>query len=116
MPKRIDSSIDMEILQDIALGMTNRSIAAKYNVSPSYVSKVSTGKKTMNIHIPNLKSILAEDFEVYEDDITSVMTTMHDKKVLVNPTDVETFIKAQITKSLVRAKVYSEILKRFKGE
>ena len=116
MPKRIEANIDMSILQDIATGMQNKDIAVKYNVSRSYVSKVLTGRKLIDMQIPDLKSILQEDFEVYEDDITSIIETIHNKKILVNHTDVVTFIEAQITKSLVRAKVYSEILKKVKGE
>lgn len=52
MRKRIDAETDYNILADIALGLTSKEIAKKYNVSISYVSKVRTGRKKINVYIP----------------------------------------------------------------
>ena len=51
MAKKISTSIDIKILEDLGLGLSNKDIAVRYGVSPSYVSKLKTGKKTLNFHI-----------------------------------------------------------------
>lgn len=51
--------MDLEILALLANGMTHKQIAEHLNVSPSYVSKVKTGKKTnYNIVVdPQLQNV-----------------------------------------------------------
>lgn len=50
---RIDTQTDLKILADLALGYKNKDLAVKYNVSPSYVSKLKTGRKQLNVRIIN---------------------------------------------------------------
>ena len=117
LPRRIGINTDMQILADIALRtMTNKEIAAKYGVSPSYVSKLSTGKKELDIHVPEPHKIMSEDFTAYEDDVDAVMAFIEQRKVLVSEEDVVKFLQQQITKSVVRIKIYSELIKKYKGE
>lgn len=52
MPQRIDAETDYNILADIALKVPYKDIAKKYGVSLSYVSKVKTGKKRIEVYIP----------------------------------------------------------------
>ena len=46
--------MDLDILQDLALGLKQKEIAIKYDVSPSYVSKVKRGLKEIDIVIPQV--------------------------------------------------------------
>lgn len=50
---RIDTQIDLKILADLALGYKNKDLAVKYGVSPSYVSKLKTGRKQLNVRVIN---------------------------------------------------------------
>lgn len=52
MRKRISAETDYNILADISLGLTSKEIAKKYGVSVSYVSKVRTGRKKIEVYIP----------------------------------------------------------------
>lgn len=52
MRKRISAEVDYNILADLALGKTSKEIAKKYGVSVSYVSKVRTGRKKIEVYIP----------------------------------------------------------------
>jgi transcriptional regulator with XRE-family HTH domain len=52
MRKRISSKTDYNILADVSLGLTSKEIAKKYGVSVSYVSKVRTGRKKIEVYIP----------------------------------------------------------------
>lgn len=57
MKQRIDAVTDFNILADIALGIPAKDIAAKYNVSVSYISKVKTGRKKVDVYIPEQTKI-----------------------------------------------------------
>lgn len=52
MRKRIDAKTDFDILADLALGLTSKEVSEKYKVSISYVSKVRTGRKKIDVYIP----------------------------------------------------------------
>lgn len=116
MPRRIDAETDMQILADISLGMIYKDVAEKYNVSASYISKLTTGKKVPNIKVPIPAKILDEGFETYETDIDAIINYIDTKKVLVSNTDVVKFLQAQIHRSVVRIKIYAELIKKYKGE
>lgn len=107
----------MQILADVAMRtMTNKEIAAKYGVSPSYVSKISTGKKVLDIHVAEPSKVIDDDFTAYEDDIDAVLALVEQRKVLVSNDDIVKFLRQQITKSVVKIKIYSELIKKYKGE
>lgn len=52
MRKRISAKTDYDILADIALGVPPKEIATKYKVSVSYISKIKTGRKKIDVYIP----------------------------------------------------------------
>lgn len=68
---RISAETDVAILKDLALGLTQKEIAKKHNVSTSYVSKVNTGKKKINVHIPEQVKAQGE-LIYYESDINKL--------------------------------------------
>lgn len=51
MPKKINTATDIRILEELALGIANKEIAERYNVSPSYVSKLKMGRKNIDFHL-----------------------------------------------------------------
>lgn len=116
MPRKISADIDMQILTDISLGMIYRDIAKKYNVSPSYISKLSSGKKKPNIRIPEPSKILDEGFETFENDIDAIMDYITKKRVFVTDQDITKFLHSQVHKAIVRIKVYLELIKKYEGK
>jgi transcriptional regulator with XRE-family HTH domain len=116
MPKRITADVDMQILADVGLGVLYKDVAKKYKVSASYISKLATGKKVPDIHIPAPIKLLDEGVEAYESDIEAIVDLISKRQVFINNTDIEKYLKAQITRSAVRVKVYSQLLKKYKGE
>ena len=73
MPKKIDAKTDFEILADLALKMSYKDIAKKHGVSLSYVSKVKTGKKKIDVYIP--EGLLEESkLMQYRTDVDSLVT------------------------------------------
>jgi transcriptional regulator with XRE-family HTH domain len=71
MRQRISARVDYEILADIALGESAKDIAKKHNVSISYVSKIKTGRKKIDVYIP--ESIQTSNkIAYYASDITAL--------------------------------------------
>lgn len=116
MPRRISAETDMQILADVGLGMLHKDVATKYGVSASYVSKLTTGKKVPYIHIPAPSKIIDEDFEIYEEEIEAIISNITQKKILVNNDDVIKFLQTQINRSVIRVKLYLELMKKYKGD
>ena len=56
MPQKILPKVDMDIIMELSIGTKNSVIAKKYNVSPSYVSKIKRGKKNIEVPINPLKN------------------------------------------------------------
>jgi hypothetical protein len=115
MPKRISAEIDMQILADVGLGMLNKDVAVKYRVSPSYVSKLSLGKKVPDIHISKPTTMVDQSIDVNAATIQDIETIISDNPVLASKEEVEKFLKNKIEKSIVHAKLYIDLLKMFKG-
>lgn len=115
MPKRISADIDMQILADVGLGMLNKDVAVKYQVSPSYVSKLSLGKKVPDIHIPKPTTVIDQSIDVNLATIRDIETIISDNPVIASKDEVEKFLKNKIDKSIVHAKLYIDLLKMFKG-
>lgn len=114
MPSKVQASIDLKIYELLALGLSNKDIATRLGVSPSYVSKIKTGKKTPNIHIVQPTMIKDEFFEVYNTDMDELLMFLSDKKLIVSDSDIIEYLTVQMKKALVRAKMYQEILRRIK--
>lgn len=68
MRQRISARVDYNILADIALGLPAKEIAAKYKVSVSYISKIKTGRKKIDVYIPEGVKV-ANKLAYYESDI-----------------------------------------------
>jgi DUF1365 family protein len=116
MPKRISADIDIAILTDIGLGLPYKDIAVKHNVSASYVSKVANGKKVPDIHVPEPSKTLDDDIETFTDDIEAVSELLGRRKVVADKKSVEEYLKTQLYRTIVRAKIYVELLKKYKGD
>ena len=112
--KKISPQIDLEILEGLAAGISNKELAKMYNVSPSYISKVKNGKKVPYIHITNPTMIKDEFFEVYNTDMTEILSYLDSKDVIVNKKDIIEYLEVQMKKSIVRAKMFQDILRRLK--
>lgn len=72
--------MDLKILQDLGMGHKNKDIAERYDVSPSYVSKIKRGKKDLYIPV-----------------------------TIIDNSDVS-FIKNKITSLRMELKMYEELL------
>ncbi|MFA6660520.1 MAG: hypothetical protein WCS62_02800 [Bacilli bacterium] len=116
MPRRISAETDMQILADVGLGMLHKDVAVKYGVSASYVSKLTSGKKIPYIHIPEPSKIIDEEFEIYEDEVEAIINNISKKKILVSNGDVIKYLQTQINRSVIRIKMYLELIKKYKGE
>lgn len=115
MPRRIDAEIDMKILADVGLGMLYKDVAAKYNVSPSYITKLTSGKKALNIRVPEPAKVLTDDIEAYEDDIDAIVEFIEQRKVLVTNDAIVKYLNAQITRAAIRIKIYTKLLNKYKN-
>lgn len=116
MPRKISADIDMQILADIGLGMIYKDVAAKHGVSPSYITKLTSGKKTPDIRIPEPTKLMSEDFESFKNDIDDIVNYIDKKRVLVSNDDVIKFLRTQVHKSVVRIKIYLELINKYEGE
>ena len=99
MPQRISPQVDLQILTLLADGYTNKQIAEKLNVSPSYVSKVKNGKKTSYIPIagPTLN----------KEDMINNYTDMSDE-------DLIKYLNTQIECAYSQIQLYETIIRRIK--
>ena len=111
--QKIPVTTDLSILQDLAANYTCREIAIKHGVSPSYVSKIKSGKKNLNIHVSNPTVIKDEFFEVYNSDLIDLIGYLEDKDLIVEKKDIVEYLEVQMKKSIIRAKMFQEILRRY---
>lgn len=114
MPKRINAEIDMQILADIGLGMLYKNAAIKYNVSPSYISKLASGKKIPDIYVTPTPTPEIIKSALSEDSIADVIKYIEEHIELDDKT-VENYLKQQISNSTLRIKLFSTILNKYKG-
>lgn len=113
--KKISPEIDLQILEGLAAGYNNKQLADLYKVSPSYVSKLKNGKKVPYIHVTNPTMIKDEYFEVYNTDLTDILAYISCKDLIVDKKEIIEYITIQMQKSIIRAKMYQEILRRIKN-
>lgn len=113
--KKISPEIDLEILEGLAAGYSNKQLAELYKVSPSYVSKLKTGKKVPYIHVANPTLIKDEYFEVYNTNLTEVLAYLECKDLIVNKREIIEYLEVQMQKAVIKAKMYQEILRRLKN-
>lgn len=115
MPKRINAEIDMQILADVGLGMLNKDVAVKYGVSASYISKLSLGKKVPDIHIPKPDKLDTSNINVNLSTIKEIESIISQNQVIAGNNQIEKYVQDEIDKSIIKAKVFIELLKIFKG-
>lgn len=112
MATKIKADIDIKIIEALASGLPNKEIADMYGVSPSYISKIKTGKKIPYIHMVNPTLIRDEFFEVYNTPLSEVLGYLNAKDLLVDKNSIVEYIEIQMKKAIIQAKMYQEILKR----
>jgi len=115
MPKRISAEIDMQILADVGLGMLNKDVALKYGVSASYISKVSLGKKVPDIHIPKPDKLDMSNIDVNLSTIKEIEKIISQNQVIAGSSQIEKYVQDEIDKSIIKTKVFIELLKTYKG-
>lgn len=113
---KIPVQTDLLIIQDLASGYSNKETAKRNGVSTSYVSKVKLGKKDLNIHVSNPTLVKDEFFEVYNEDLTDVLRYLNTKEVIINKRDILEYLEVQLKKAIIKAKMFQEILRRFKND
>ena len=113
--KKIAPEIDLKILEGLAAGYNNKQLAEIHSVSPSYVSKLKNGKKVPYIHVMNPTLIKDEFFEVYNTELNEILAYLECKEVIVDKKDITEYLDTQLKKHIIRAKMYQEILRRFKN-
>lgn len=116
MPRRISADIDVQILTDIGMGVMNKDVALKYGVSASYVSKLSLGKKLPYINVPVANKARVDTIDVYENDITEIQELIKQRRILTSKDEVLNYLEEQAKKHIVRAKIYTDLIKKYKGE
>lgn len=114
MPKRIPADTDYNILADIALGVPAKLIAKKYNVSIPYVSKIKTGRKKINVYIPEQTKI-ANQFAYYASDIEALSEFLKTSPMSIDKTEHDS-LDALIIQKLTELKVLLKLRKTIKGE
>lgn len=116
MKKKITPDIDMQIIAALSTSLTNKEIALMYGVSPSYVSKLKTGKKVPYIHIAEPSLIKDEFFEIYNADMVDILMYLEGKELFVSKQELIEYLTVQMKKSIIQAKMYQNILRRIKNE
>ena len=114
--KKITPQTDLEILQGLAAGYSNKELSVMYKVSPSYISKLKNGKKIPYIHVTNPTLIKDEFFEVYNTDLIEVIAYLDSKDLIVNKKDIIEYLEVQMQKNVISAKMFQEILRRMKND
>jgi len=89
MRQRISSSIDYNILADIALGKESaKELATKYGVSVSYISKIKTGRKKIDVCIPE-QVVMANRLAFYASDIDKLSEFLKTEPLSLKDADLD---------------------------
>lgn len=112
MPRRISPEIDMQILAEAGHGVPHKDIAQKYNVSPSYVSKLCTGKKRPEIYIP--KNDNPE--HSFNDEIEEIADLVGRRAVFASNKAAIAFVKNQLAGLIKLARIYVATIKELEKE
>ena len=116
MPQKKSQEIDNNILLALALGESNKSIAQRFNVSTSYVSKVKTGKKIPSCKVADPTLITDGIFTIENKDIEQLTIMLNNKDVIVNKQDIIKYVESKMKEHLVNAKICQLILNNMKGD
>lgn len=103
MKQRITAQVDFNILADLSLGVAAKDIAKKYGVSISYVSKVKTGRKKIEVYIPEqIKE--ANRLGYYKSDVDKLMEFFESTPLSLQTGETET-LDGLIIQKLAELKV-----------
>lgn len=114
--KRIDPETDVAIIMEFSNGTLNKDIAEMFNVSPSYVSKLKTGKKAPRIHVSNVDVLHDARLTTNKTDIEAVLTYVMELDTLVTRAQIISFLEDKLNYVVIQVKIYQELLKKYKGE
>lgn len=114
MRQRIDAKTDYNILADLALGLPAKELAEKYNVSVSYISKVKTGRKKIDVYIPEQIEI-ANRIAFYESDVDALEKYLDTSPISLKDSDKES-LDGLIVQKLSELKTLLAVRKLLKGE
>jgi transcriptional regulator with XRE-family HTH domain len=114
MRQRISAKVDYDILADIALGLPAKEIAAKYGVSVSYISKIKTGRKKIDVYIPE-QVAMANRIAFYASDIDK-LEEFFDTAPLSFKGDKLESLDSLIIQKIAEIKTLLETRKLLKGE
>lgn len=106
MRQRISAKTDYSILADTALGIPAKIIAEKYKVSVSYVSKIKTGRKKIDVYIPE-QVVVANKISFYQSDIDSLESFFKDAPISLEGSNKDT-LDALIIQRISELKVLLE--------
>ena len=117
MKKRINSSIDLQILADLGMHTrTHKEIAAQYNVSPSYVSKLATGKKELDISFPLPAKLIQTSVNVNEASVKNIVEAVLSQRAFASDAELIAHLEHEITLNALRISVCAQMIKNIKGE
>lgn len=114
MRQRISARVDYNILADIALGIPAKIIAKKYKVSVSYVSKIKTGRKKIDVYIPETVQT-ANKIAFYQSDIDRLSEFFKESPLSLDDTNQDT-LDGLIIQRLSELKVLLQTRAMLKGE
>lgn len=114
MRQRISARIDYNILADIALGLSAKEVAAKYGVSVSYISKIKTGRKKIDVYIPE-QIEQANRLNYYASDIDKLQEFFEQSPMTIDSKDLDS-LNALIVQKISELKVLLATRKILKGE
>lgn len=114
MRQRISSAVDYNILADIALGIPAKELAVKYKVSVSYISKIKTGRKKIDVYFPE-QVMVANRMAFYESDIDK-LTEFFDSSPRSLGNEKQDTLDSLIIQKIAELKVLLETRRMLKGE
>lgn len=113
MRQRISAQVDYNILADIALGIPAKEIAAKYSVSVSYISKIKTGRKQIDVYIPEQLK-MASRLAFYASDIDKLSEFLDTAPLSLKGDNLES-LDGLIIQKIAELKTLLETRKLLKG-
>lgn len=98
----------MNILKALSTGRSQKEIAAEYGVSPSYVSKLNTGKKVPSLYIAGINT------DGDQVNLQKIKTMLKLTTVYTDDTVLLKFLEEQFERCVVKAQMYLKIIEEIK--
>lgn len=113
---RILPEIDVAILMELSSGTPNKTIAEKYGVSPSYVSKLRTGKKIPYVHVTDIGIMQNAKVAANKTELEAILAFIMERDLLVTREQIVSFLEEKLYMAIIQAKIYQDLLNKYKGE